>query len=62
MASILTNQNICYSIKDKKSLIEVEKALYTLFYRVSEMMGTPSIPEDSCQKVKEHSSECSFIF
>ena len=25
MASILTNQNICYSIKDKKSLIEVEK-------------------------------------
>lgn len=43
MASILTNQNICYNIKDKKSLIEVEKALYTLFYRVPEMMGTPSI-------------------
>ena len=43
MASILTNQNICYSIRDKKSLIEVEKALYTLFYRVPEMMGTPSI-------------------
>jgi len=29
--------------KDRNSLIEAEKALYTLFYRVSEMMGTPSI-------------------
>jgi len=43
MASILTNQNICYNIKIEKSLIEVEKALYILFYRVPEMMGTPSI-------------------
>ena len=43
MASILTNQNIWYNIKIENSLIEVEKVLYTLFYRVPEMMGTPSI-------------------
>ena len=43
MTSILTNQNIWYNIKIENSLIEVEKALYTLFYRVPEMMGTPSI-------------------